>query len=343
MATVLRQLRVWGSFPLLLALLGMLLVACTDKRQPERKFNVNMRAIPQVLEPVSDVRLDEQDISVFQMAQKAGTIYLTGASANAPFGFMKWDIMSDAEAPHPTFIAAKNINQFQPMGRWRPDWYASGAIGIIGPYAITSGMAGASFIDMSQTAQPVETRRYPPIDPNSEQTPKDENYIYKAIAMHPSQPIMYGLKEQDYMVVSKVTSSGISIIGRVNYGSGPVCCVTGATVFNNKLFVAMRGMLRMYELGSNGSLSAPTDLNMLQAVDVVSSGNLLYVQHEPTFAQSAGSSNAAGIYVFDANGNSQAFFAASPKRFTVAADDMHLYANMDDTSVRIFRIQWTNR
>lgn len=336
MTTLKQQLRIWVFFPLLFLTLS----ACTDKRTQEKKLPVQLgRLPPQVLEAVSDVRINGQDITAYQMTQKAGALYLTGV----PFGFTKWDVLSDAEAPHPTFIAADDIDQFQPMGRWRPDWYASGGLAIQGPYAIMSGIVGSSFVSLNSTARPVETKRYPAIDPNNTQTPQDDNFIYRAVAAHPTQPLVYGMREQDYIVVSRVTSNGLQPIRTINYGSGPVCCVMGATVFANKLFVAMRGMLRVYTMAMDGSLSAPVDINLMQAVDVSSTDNLLYVQHAPTFAQAAGSVNAAGIYVFDANGDSQAFLPASPKRFAVGPDDGHLYANMDDTSVRIYRIQWTNR
>lgn len=338
MTTVLRHL---GK-----ALFAVLLItsalACTDKRQQERKLPVQIgRLPPQALEAVTDIRINGQDITAYQMAQKGGALYITGV----PFGFTKWDIISDAEAPHPTFIAADEIDKFQPMGRWRPDWYGSGALGIIGPYAIMSGYVGASFINMGQTANPIETKRYPAINQNSEETPQDQNYVYQSIAMHPRIPLAYGLREQDHIVLSDVSGSGLKTRSQViRYGSSNVCCVMGSTVFAGKMWVAMRGMLRVYDfVGNNGALSAPMDIPGLQAIGVASSDNLLYVQHQPTFAHSSGSTRAAGIYVFDAQGNSVAFLPTTPKHFAVAPDDGHLYANLDDTSVRIYRILWTNQ
>lgn len=339
---MIRQLRYIGYSLLVLIAAS----ACTDKRTPERKMPVQIGNLPpQTLQAVSDIRINGQDISAFQMTQKAGALYLTGT----PFFFTKWDISSDAESPHQTFVAKDDVDTFQPMGRWRPDWYASGGLAILGPYAIMSGIVGTSFVNLSQTATPVEQRRYPPLQPVTsdtyESTPKDDHYTYSAIVADPTEPYVYGMREQDYMVVSQVSAAGLTNPKIVNYSQsgGSVCCVMGATVFNHKLFVAMRGMIRVYDMLGGGNLSAPMDIPTLQAVNISSSDNKLYIQHQPTFAQAGGASRAAGIYVFDANGNSQAFLASSPKKFTVAPDDGHLYGNMDDTSVRIFRILWTNR
>jgi hypothetical protein len=44
--------------------------------------------------------------------------------------------------------------------------------------------------------------------------------------------------------------------------------------------------------------------------------------------------------VFDSNLNEVAFLEADPKVFAVSPDDSHLYANNDDTSVRVYQIDW---
>lgn len=325
------------------------LSACTDKREPEKKLPVRVQRAPkEILETVGDIRITKgattANITVFQMLQKNGSIYVTGtADNNVPLGFARWDISSDPESPTPLFNIGENYTDFDKIGRWRPDWYGSGAIGILGNYAVMSGVVGSSFISLAQPTSPVELKRYPMIDPAKPETPQDPEFVYRGIAMHPTQPLMYGLKESDHIVVSSISASGVTKIRQVPYGAGSVCCVQGATVFGNQMFVGMRGMLRAYDLAPNGDLSLPIDIHGLQAVNVASTADLLYIQHNPSFGNAGGTDKAAGIYVFDRNGDSIAFLPVEPIRFVVSDDNTHLYANMDDTSVRIFRIAWTNR
>lgn len=327
----------------------LLATACTDNRVKREAVLKPQRLPPEALSPVNDVRINGKDITAFQMVSKGGALYLTGI----PFFFTKWDITANPESPHPTFVAADDVGSFASRaegggtseypGMWRADYYGAGGLAVLGPYAIMSGILGTSFVNMSQTSRPVETKRYPAYTSNMEKPPQDDRFVYQAIGVHPQLPMIYGLREQDYMVVSQVSGGGLQPVAQIPYGAGNVCCVKGATVYQGKLFVAMGGSLRFYELASNGALSAPVDLSTLQAVDVVSTENLLYVHHQPSYAHSAGAGNPAGIYVFDASGNTIAFLPVQPLRFAVSTNDSHLYANLDDTSVRIYRILWTNR
>lgn len=340
MASWVRHLRDIGLF-----LLAGLLLSCTERRQnPPVEPVIIQHKQAEVLEAVADVQFDGGDTQVLQMFVKSNSLYLTGF----PFGFSRWDIGADAEAPQLTFAASDQLDTFSPyppLGKWIVDWYASGALTTVGPYALMSGTNGTSIVDMSQTGSPVETYRYPMPPEDSEDILRDEAFVYKAMAVHPTLPYVYGFREQDYVYTLKMSGSRLKLLKKDSYGpqGSGMCCVRGAAVLGDRLYVAFRSRLWVFPLSSGGGLSAPQEIGKFQAYNVASTGNFVYVQHEPTGAPAPGASQPAGIYVFDAAGNQVNYFNLRPNKFTVASDDRHLFANLDNRKIRIFRIRWPKK
>jgi hypothetical protein len=329
--------RFWTYFTFSSLVLGV--VACTDGRLPRQTVQLLSTAspFPNSLVPAASVQVNSSPTDSFQMVMKGSSLFLTGQS----FGFSRWETGPDPENPLLTFASSVN-----PAGAWRPDWYASGGLAIYGQTAVMSGTVGASVVSLAQTTLPIEVQRYPAPIPGSVQVPTADAYIYSALVSHPTKPILYGFRRQGAFYTIDLSQGYLKLSDPKPYGNAgeSVCCALGAAVFQNKVYVAFRDRLLIYSIADDGSLVVPpqesTDLN---ATNVVASANRLYVQHEPTRAVSAGSSSPSGIYVFDANRNNIAYFAAgNPRRFTVSGDDRFLYTNLDGISVKIYRIQWTN-
>jgi len=334
---------------LLFSVMVLLQTGCTDRRQPKR-FPVSIqRHEPEILSAIADVQFDGQQTITHQMLVVGNDLLMTGR----PFGFAKWNIGANPENPHLTFAVSDQIDQFSPhepidnrppLGSWVQDWYASGALGVFRHYAFLSGSAGMSVVDMSDTHTPREMRRYPPVRADG-QVERDEAFVLRAIVPHPTQRLLYAFREQDFLEIFNVASlPAVSIQGKIPYGSDGqnVCCVDGAVIFDGMMVVAMRSRLWMFDVESNGGLSNARSYDRLQAVNITATSRFLYVQHKPNYASPQGSGNPEGIYVIDQSGRSVAFLNISPIKFAVSQDDSHLYANNNDTAVRIYRIQWTN-
>ena len=329
----------------LTALFGMTLQGgCTDKRTPPAPAPQGLRqvsgtgSISSSLISAATVKFQNTNTETLAMVQKTGSLYLTGR----PFGFSRWDISADAEKPTLTFAAVDQIDTFAPVGKWVVDWYASGALGLLGTYAFLSGTAGMSVIDISSTNSPREALRKPPANPNEAQVPRDEAFVYRAIVANPSLPVLYGFREQDYVYTMQVTGDDVQLASRDAYGSPGVnvCCVHSATIFSGMLFVAFGSKLVWFTLRQDGRLGQGGQFDLLQATNVASTDRFLYVQHSPTYGQQQGINNPRGFYVFDENGENVDYIASnsSPKQFTVHPGDSHLYMNNDDTSIQIYRI-----
>ncbi len=335
-----------------LALIFILaLSACTDNRTPLRTQGSRLsRAVAQTLTKVGDLRGTAAngsavDISTYQMFGKGSNIFLTGAGNGAPaLGFSRWNITADQERPSVVFSVAEQIDSFteKTTKNWSPSYYAAGALSIVGSWAYMSGSAGMSVVDMSDI-HPKEAVRFP-ASPNIEIN-RDENFVYKAIVAHPTLPLLYGFREQDYQYNLSASGANVKILGKVPYAgtNETVCCVTGATVFQNQVYVAFTHALWIYKFGPQGQL---TDLSIddnFQAAGIASTNDKLYVLHQPAKAPKAGGeNNPAGIYVFDLNGGQVAYLPIQPSTFAVSPDNSHIYANMDETSVSIYRINWNN-
>ncbi len=316
-------------------------VACTDGRPSREQVQLFTNIVPPAttLVAAADVKFGGKNTDSLQMTIKGNSLFLTGR----PFGFSRWEIGSAPESPSLTFAASDQIEAFSPMGKWVVDWYTSGALAIVGQIAFTSGTVGTSVINMTETTKPREVQRYPALDPNSDQVPSDEAFVYAAMVPHPTKPLLYGFRRQDYVYTVDLSQGKMNLQAKDAYGEPgeSVCCVLGATAFQNKVYVAFRDRLVFFDIGSDGRLTNAKESLELAAVNVQATPRYLYVQHEPS---SAGTSQRpSGIYVFDANGENVAFFkAGNPRRFAVSPDDSHFYSNADGQSVKIFRIQWTN-
>jgi hypothetical protein len=94
------------------------------------------------------------------MLVKGSSLILSGK----PFGFSLWDIGTNPLSPRMLYAYSDNIGAFSSMGGWTPDYYAGGAMGILGPYVLTSGAAGASLIDTTDKGAARELFRYPPVN-----------------------------------------------------------------------------------------------------------------------------------------------------------------------------------
>jgi hypothetical protein len=333
----------------LLVALTNLLGACTDGRASTQLQLVPTANIPATrLIAAADIQFK---VNGQAAATTADTLQVSGGSlfmTGKPMGFARLEIAQDEENPSITFSMSTQIDTFSPMGKWVEDWYASGALAIYNQIAFMSGTVGTSVVSMANTLHPVEVQRYPALNPNSDVVPSDAAYIYSAMVMHPSKPILYGFTRQDFVYTSDLSAGKINLIAKDAYGATAgqaVCCAMGAAVFNNQVFVGFRNRLLIFGIGADGRLSRLGETSVLNATNVVATSRYLYVQHEPTnSSQTAGTGvTPQGIYVFDTTGRNVAFFAAgNPKKFAVSSDDSHFYGNLDGQSVKAYRIQWTN-
>lgn len=333
----------------LVLIFTLALTACTDKRTPLHTQGSRLsRAVAQTLTKVGDLRGTSAngsavDISTYQMFGKGSNIYLTGAGNGAPaLGFSRWNITADKERPSVVFSVAEQLDSFteKTTKNWSPAFYAAGALSIVGNWAYMSGSAGMSVVDMSDI-HPKEAVRFP-ASPDI-QINRDENYVYKAIVAHPTLPLLYGFREQDYQYTLSASGANVKILGKNPYaGTGEtVCCVMGATVFQNQVYVAFTHALWIFKFGPKGELAELTIDDNFQATGITSTGDKLYIMHQPAKAPKVGGeNNPAGIYVFDSSGNEANYLAIQPSVFAVSSDNSHLYANMDETSVTIYRINW---
>jgi len=320
---------------LTISLIFLAVIACTDKRKPPPVENQAIN-LPTGLDLVSTVQFNGQPSQAYQMKSHEGSLYVTGTS----FGFSRWDISSDPENPSLTFAMSDNIVDFTQnflFGAWNLDWVATEALEVFDGYALTSGVSGMSVINISNTSRPVEVLRFPNqsgVSPGS-----DERYIYQAIVKHPTASKVYGFREQDSLYVLGSVLQGFPILQTLPYVNGRnVCCVEAAAFFNDKLYVAMRSRLWVFNLDASGNITSVHQIDDLQAVNVVATQNYLFVHHEPT------SSNftplAAGVYVFDSTGTPVKHLRIRPFTFAINEAETHFYSNTNDIGVDIHRIMW---
>lgn len=340
------------KYSLLILASGLLTSACTDSRSAtaaasgqnsNTQINKNATStnISQLVQ-AAEVKVPNQngDPTVAYQLQVRGTsLFVTGR----PFMFTRWEISPNPENPIKTFAAADNIQTFTPMGAWTADYYASGGLEIAGPMAYMSGSFGLSLVNIGNISSPVEIARKPPLDPTKPGViPSDDAYMYKAIIAHPTLPIYYGFRQQDYVYTVDTSTVALNLIRRDSYGSNGqnVCCVTSATRFGNRIYVAFRDRVVMFDMASDGKLVAAGSYNGLHAANVTSTPQYLYVQHEPI--SGVATTYPRGLYVFDTAGNNvdRITTGVNLLRMAVAWDDGHVYANTDNTSVKIYRIQW---
>lgn len=328
-----KQLR----FSLLLASVALIQWGCTNRSFVP--FEPQQQAIPapQVVEAVADVQFQGQPTQALGMKIHSGSLYLIGR----PFGFSRWNISADPENPVLTFAASDNIREFAlpdlQNGPWVVDYYASRALAITGRYAVLSGDAGISVIDIGQTNQPKEVFRVP-ISTGLQAT-ADPRFVYEALLPSPTSSLLYGFRQQDSIFYLSGSSGGrLNISSSVGYAPSNICCVTGAAAFNGLVYLSLQSRLGVMRPDSSGILSWEQVVDKLAAVNVVATSNFLYVQHEP-----GGNSFGLlprGIYVFDRQGRNVAYMPLSPLEFAVNESDSHIYINQDDISITIYRMLW---
>jgi hypothetical protein len=336
MASRVRQLGVL----LLLAVLA----ACTDGRVPKAApIQIQTYAPPPRTnaEAVQEIRFNGADVQISQMLIKTNTLFMTGK----PFGLLRADIGSNQEIPSKTFAASDTITETFPFGKWVFDWYASGALAALGQYVFTSGIVGTSLFNVSETNAPREVRRYPRENenPDAVDVVQDEAFTYKAMVAHPKLPIVYGFREQDFVYTLKVNAGPtLSLVGKDAYSDvgSTKCCVRGATIWQNKVFVAFRGSLVWFDLLPSGRLEAGSEIKFLQAEAVASSKDYLFVYHNPGNANPQGTQYARGIYVFGKDGNAIALLNTEAPIVMAATND-YVYLNSDNTHLKVYKINWT--
>lgn len=314
------------------------LLSCTDKRMKAvtRRSATNYGDSGPLSE-VADVTFKEQETTAVNMAMSGGSLYLTGY----PFGFSRWDVGAEPEEPRLLAAASDRIDLFSPdppFGGWTVDNFGIGALFVRGGAAYSSGRAGMSVISVGNASFPTEVERKPRPSSMGDQA-QDLAYVYRAIVPHPSNAnILFGLSEMtNYYAVSLSGGKPVTAAARTYPMGANVCCVEAATAFNGNIYVAMRSFLAVMKANGTG-LQSVGQISKLQPINVVASANHLYVHHRPIANNYTGAS--AGIYVFDAAGNQVNFLPIDPLVFAVHPNDTHLYVNMDDLSVKIYRIRW---
>ncbi|NQW45115.1 MAG: hypothetical protein HQ462_06905 [Deltaproteobacteria bacterium] len=316
--------------------LCLFISGCNDARTLERiplLFGDSSDGSTGLIKRVT-IRFDKKETSAQQMLIRGASMYLSGR----PFGFSNWDVGSNPLAPRIQFAFSDNIQSFSPWGGWTPDYYASGAMGSLGPYVLTSGVAGASLIDMSNPSQAREVDRYPRRELSDLQVPQDPNFIYKAIITHPTENYFYGFREQDFVAKLRLTSNLVSIETKQNYtpnGQKGTCCVLGGATFINQAFIAFRSSLRQYSFSSNGELSPGPINNEVNPTNVVSTNDYLFVQHQAI----PGNTLASGVYIVTKQ-NTSIYLPILPIAFAVSQDSRYLYANLDNDSVSVYELNW---
>jgi hypothetical protein len=320
------------------------LAGCNDARVVDPATNLQDlpgRAVAGSLIPKIKIRFDQKQTITQQMFINGASMYLSGR----PFGFSSWDIGSNPLSPRLQFAFSDNIESFAAPGNvspsWNTDYYASQAMGAIGRYVLTSGLAGASLLDTGVSNQVVELARHPIRTGNDNQVPADPNYIYKAIISDPNQGYFYGFTEQNGYVPLKLQSNDVVMqtqapVAYSANGQKGTCCVLGGATFQNNIFIAFRSSLRQFAFAGNGNLRQVSVFNDLDATNIVASNNFLFIQHQAI----PGNGYPSGIYVIDGQGNSVVFLPINPISFAVSPDNNYLYANLDNDSITVYQINW---
>ena len=320
------------------------LAGCNDARVVDPATNLQDlpgRAVAGSLIPKIKIRFDQKQTITQQMFINGASMYLSGR----PFGFSSWDIGSNPLSPRLQFAFSDNIESFAAPGNvspsWNTDYYASQAMGAIGRYVLTSGLAGASLLDTGVSNQVVELARHPIRTGNDNQVPADPNYIYKAIISDPNQGYFYGFTEQNGYVPLKLQSNDVVMqtqapVAYSANGKKGTCCVLGGATFQNNIFIAFRSSIRQFAFAGNGTLREVSVFNDLDASNIVASGNFLFIQHQAI----PGNTLTSGIYIINAQGNSVGYLAKNPVAFAVSPDSNYLYANEDNDSITVYQINW---
>lgn len=322
-------------------LIALFLTGCTNAAMPLRSGG-DVHTGSASATKVAELRFFQEDTTVLKMAMRGNQLHMTGM----PHGYAAVDIatdpeLSDASGNYKLFVAAENLDLFSPdppFGGWIVNYFADGALGFSGRFAFMSGQAGMSVIDLNNIRSPQEVGRRPGLNSDGDQ-PQDLAYVYKAIVAHPTKPILYGFAAQDYIYKVNISSPNnptASVLRPISASGGTVCCVTGATVFNGLIYVAMRGGMKVMRINADDSLSDVGESTTMQATNISSTASYLYVHHESLSGVS--SSRSSGLYIFDKAGRQVKYLPIRPKSFAVHPNNTHIYANENNAMMSIYRI-----
>lgn len=327
--------------------LTVFVAGCTDNRS--KTLQVKPGPIPSTVTGsslvfVSDRQFNGTATVVQQMQIKGSSLFMTGR----PFGFTRWEVSPNPENPSKTFAIADNIPAYTAattsQGAWIPDYYARGALEIFGNIAYMSGNVGLSMANITNSFPAEIGRKQGAVNGNAVQA--DDAYAYEAMIQNPNKSVYYGFRKQDFVYTVDSSTVALALIRREAYGTNgqAVCCVTGATVFNNRIYVAFGDRMVMFDMANDGRLIPGGSYTELHVANVASTPKYLYIQHEPIPNPAGGnfSSRPRGIYVFDKNLNfvERIDTGVNLLRMAVSWNDGHIYANVDNQAVRIYRIQW---
>ncbi|NBX68550.1 MAG: hypothetical protein EBR01_06270 [Proteobacteria bacterium] len=321
--------------------LTIFLAGCNDARQVDpltralESGGFVSRVTNSVLTPKISIQYDGKATATQKMLIHGSQLILSGH----PFGFSNWDVGSNPLNPRLQFAYAININSFSPFPSWLPDYYASGAMAAMGRYVVSSGAAGTSLIDIGIPDSSRELRRYPERKLTDTQVPRDEDYVYRAIITHPTEPYFFGFREQDFVTSLKIDGNGLNLTKKTAYarnGDKGTCCVLGGATFKGAAYVGFRSSVRKYVFETDGVIKEGGVYNNINGTNIVATNDYLYVQHQAI----PGNTLASGIYVIDGTGNSVMYLPIVPVAFAVSPDNRYLYANIDNTNVTVFQINW---
>jgi hypothetical protein len=327
-----------------LGLFALVGAGCTDGRQPTYSayLQSNPTIAPENQMPTNQVQYQGKDTNALQMTFNGSQLLFTGF----PVGLMGISIGGNQDVPSFVFSLSEHLGIDSKSSSVLPSWgtatFASGALASIGSLVYTSGDYGMSVFSIADPAIPHEVRRYPPPDPSTLNANQDEGFVYSGIAINPSQPVIYGFRQLDYVVILRMTNGGLDVsdLKTQTYSKtgAQVCCVMGSTVFQNKVFTAFTSKLVSMDMAADGTLTNVQQYPQFQAVNVQSTANYLYVHHRANYSNPQGINNATGIYVFDRSGTQVSFLKIDPVRFAVSPDDSRIYVNMDGSAIRIYQM-----
>lgn len=277
---------------------------------------------------VTSISYGSQPLNAVAMHREGNKLYLSGY----PFGLMAWDV-SNAEMPAVDFSVADNITGFSPIGLWHADDVASGAIAVDGNLLLTSGTKGLSVVDISSKSHPQEIGRYPGIYPDGLAQMSDSRFEYRAIVTNGAY--YYGFRQQDYVATASIQPSAIGILRQDSYSVfGSAGLVTSAAKVGNNIYVAFTNAFAVFQINTNGTLTAAAMDHSTHATYVAEAGGSLYVQVAP------GSPNPPGIYVYDQQHTQTAYYSAPQfVDFAVTEDGSHLIGNRTGQSLEVYRLQ----
>ncbi len=332
MATRSTQLR---RQPFLLTLLSLglaLLSACNDGRIAKSSPLVMKQLFSNnrpTLAKVAAVKFQSEDTTVNSMVRVGNMIHMTGQ----PFGYSGWSV-DDPENPNLSFDIAGQLTNFAMKLPWVFDWYASGAVGVMGNTTFLSGTAGVSVVNITQQQAPKEIFRKPPLDGNGKPQ-RDFAFTYRAIVPNPFAAGYYGFSSQDNLYPVAIAQNDLVAQPALPYsqvlfgqaGGGPVCCVRSAVSFQGTIYVAFGTRLAWFAPTAGGGLVDPGELSQLQADNVAISDQYLVVHHTPSSSQPSGVGNPKGFYYFNSGGQLVNYVPSNvdPKVFTLNATGQYIY------------------